>query len=116
MSIANPEGLSAVNVDHIVLDDEKLEIFRSRSVIRITTTNVKRNAIVEAFEKLLETIQVEHFPLGAFIPSNSVHIRQKELRSLERSVDRHFDSRTLQELSELTHTSIVKQSKERVCR
>jgi hypothetical protein len=81
----------------------------------VTTTQSKKDYIVHAVEELLKTIRIEEIPLGALVPSSKPFIAKKALHRLEIIVDKHFDDPTLQELAQITETSIVKHAKEKVC-
>jgi DNA-binding IscR family transcriptional regulator len=81
----------------------------------VTAAQSKKDRIVHAVEELLNTIRIEEIPLRALIPSSKTFIGRKEFHRLEKSVDRHFDDVTLQELAQITETSIVKHPKEKVC-
>jgi hypothetical protein len=111
----SPATLNSINEEYLDQEGERLEVFRTRRAIRVTAAQSKKDRIVHAVEELLNTIRIEEISLRALIPSSKTFIGKKEFHRLEKSVDKHFDDVTLQELAQMTETSIVKHPKEKVC-
>jgi hypothetical protein len=99
-------------VEHLGLDEEKIEIFLSRSAIRVTTPHFKKNLIVQAVEEALKGIEKRQLALGDIYP---VSLGKPVGGKLHRWAQRNFDDVTLQELGRLTSTSILRKTKHRVC-
>jgi hypothetical protein len=103
--------LDAIHSEYLVLDEESLEVFLSRSVIRVTTTHFKKNLIVQAVEKALKGVQKRRFAFGSLYPPS---LGKPTGGRLHRWVQRNFSDVALQEVGQLTNTSISRKSKHRV--
>jgi hypothetical protein len=111
----SPASLNSINEEYLDQEGERLEVFRTRRAIRVTAAQSKKDRVVHAMEELLNTIRIGEISLRALIPSSKTFIGKKEFHRLEKSVDKHFDDVTLQELAQMTDTSIAKHPKEKVC-
>ncbi|KAH7308803.1 mitochondrial inner-membrane-bound regulator-domain-containing protein [Rhexocercosporidium sp. MPI-PUGE-AT-0058] len=98
--------LDHIHTEHLHQENEKLEAFRKRSVIRVTCPHVKKPFIVLEIEEALKRVLREDLFLANLVSSGSDKLQQ---RRVERWVDRNFDSATLQVLGRLTNTNIVQQ-------
>ncbi|KAK2626446.1 hypothetical protein QTJ16_003621 [Diplocarpon rosae] len=85
-------------------EGEKLEAFRSRKVVRVTSPHVKKPFIVQEFEEALKRSRREHLNLACLVPPGDSKLTH---RRVMRWMEKFFDSSTLQSLGELTNTSIV---------
>jgi hypothetical protein len=81
----------------------------------VTVAQSKKDRIVHAMVELLNTIRIGEISLRALIPSSKTFIVKKDFHRLEKSIDKHFDNVALQELAQMTETSIVKHPNEKVC-
>lgn len=106
--MGNVSVLDHIHSDHLSHEDEKLEAFRKRSVIRVTAPHVKKPFIVQEIESALRRARSVTISLADLVPRSSDKV---ESRRVARWVDRNIDPATLQTLGNLTHTSIVQQHK-----
>ena len=111
--VANPYALGSIHETYLILENEKLEAFRSRNVLRVTTSHAKMDMVIQAVQQTLETIRIEKFDLGALAPSQLfIDTKPTRIRNWAKT---HFDAAALEVLSQLTKTSITKPSKSQVC-
>jgi len=103
--------LDRINSAHLPQENEMLEAFRSRGVIRVTTFHAKKPFIVETVEEALKQIRREELSLGDLLLPGP---KKPKSRRLDRWADRNFDDTTLDELSRLTNTTIVRGPKKTV--
>jgi Mitochondrial inner-membrane-bound regulator len=96
--------LSEISANHIAGELEKIEAFRSRGVIRITTGRVKADLIIQDVEQALKRIRRMRISLFDLAP----------LPENPKVADKRFDDATLLELSRLTNTDIVRQTQRNV--
>ena len=109
--MGNVSVLDHIHSDHLRHEDEKLEAFRKRSVIRVTASHVKKPFIVQEIESALRRARSVTIPLADLVPRSSDKV---ESRRVARWVDRNIDPATLRTLGNLTNTSIVQQDKKTV--
>ncbi|KAG4437480.1 hypothetical protein IFR05_007035 [Cadophora sp. M221] len=98
--------LDHIHSDHLHQENERLEAFRKRSVIRVTCPHVKKPFIVLEIEEALKRVLRESLSLSNLVPHNPDKLQQ---RRVDRWVGKNLDSATLQALGRLTNTSIVQQ-------
>ncbi|KAH7409633.1 mitochondrial inner-membrane-bound regulator-domain-containing protein [Cadophora sp. MPI-SDFR-AT-0126] len=106
--MGNTSVLDHIHSDHLRHEDEKLEAFRKRSVIRVTAPHVKKPFIVQEIESALNRARTVTISLADLVPQGPDKVQN---RRVARWVDRNFDPATLQTLGSLTNTSIVQQQK-----
>ncbi|KAH6710646.1 mitochondrial inner-membrane-bound regulator-domain-containing protein [Leptodontidium sp. MPI-SDFR-AT-0119] len=98
--------LDHIHSDHLHQENERLEAFRTRSVIRVTCPRVKKPFIVLEIEEALKRVLMESLSLVNLVPHNP---DKQQQRRVDRWVGKNLDSATLQVLGRLTNTSIVLQ-------
>ncbi|PVH80198.1 hypothetical protein DL98DRAFT_515690 [Cadophora sp. DSE1049] len=106
--MGNTSVLDYIHSDHLRHEDEKLEAFRKRSVIRVTAPHVKKPFIVQEIESALKRARSVTISLADLVPHGPDKVHN---RRVARWVDRNVDPATLQTLGSLTNTSIVQQQK-----
>jgi hypothetical protein len=98
-------------MEHLVHDGENLEVFLSRSVIRVTTPHFRKTLIIQAIEEALKGVEKRRLALGDLYPAS---LGKPNARKLQKWVQRNFDDASLQELGRLSGTSISRKSKHKV--
>lgn len=99
-----PSALDKLCNDRLDLEGEKLEVFRSRNVVRVATSGPKRAWILEGVQELLNAITKEKIALGNLVPGGS-----KGDGPLNKSwVKQTFDDRTMQEITKIVQIKIDK--------
>jgi hypothetical protein len=100
--------LNTIHVTHLHFEEERLEAYRSRNTIRVTTTNAKKYAIVEAIQQAVKCIRKDDINISAVLP--------KDLSGgqIDKFVETHFDDAALAELGQLTGTKITRPSRNHV--
>ncbi|KAL2069311.1 hypothetical protein VTL71DRAFT_15649 [Oculimacula yallundae] len=104
--------LDLVHSEHLSQEDERLEAFRKRGVIRVTAPQVKKRLIVQEIEGALHRVRRTTLHLAALKPwwgYGSI-----SSRSVGKWIEKTFDSATLEELERLTNTSIIELEKHRL--
>jgi len=102
--------LNEIHSAFIVDKEDRLEVFRSndtkrsRNAIRITSTRLKGNLIVQEIERKLKGIHRIKLPLKALMPAS----KQDEQSNFNTWVKAHFDESMMAELARLTGTDIRK--------
>ncbi|CZR51415.1 uncharacterized protein PAC_01291 [Phialocephala subalpina] len=94
--------LNTIHTTYLPNAEERLEVFRSRNTIRVTTTHAKKYAIVDAIQQAVDSIKRGTFNLNGLIP------RGADSKKLEEFMETHFDDAALARLSEITNTKIVR--------
>lgn len=96
--------LDSIHATHLLFEEERLEAFRSRNTIRVTTTNAKKYAIVDAIQQSVKSIRRGDINLAALL--------SKELdgRQVERWIAKHLDDKALAALGEVTNTKIIRKA------
>jgi hypothetical protein len=88
-------------------DDEKLEVFLSRSVVRISTVHVKKEWIIQAFRSAMTHIRREKLLIADLIPSSLPRNRNQ---LIDKWADLNLDETTLKEVGRLTGTTLTRYS------
>ncbi len=88
--------------ENYLAEGDKLEIFRSRGVIRFTTKAVNKEMIVQIIDNSLTGIERENLKLGLMLPT-----QEKGIQPLH-NIGLHFDGPTLEEAGVLTNTIITR--------
>ncbi len=83
-------------------EGDKLEIFRSRGVIRFTTKAVNKEMIIQIIENSLTGIERENLKLSLMLPTQGRGIQP------HRNIALHFDDATLAEAAVVTDTTITR--------
>jgi hypothetical protein len=97
-----------IAAEHIGGEDERIDGFRSRHTIRLTTTRQKSELIINEIEQTLGNIRREDVSLSDLMrPGHN-------WRQLQKWVDSHFNDSTIKDLSRMTNTEIQLLSKKRV--
>lgn len=109
--MGQPSILAQIRSAHLPQDNENLEAFRLRGVIRVTGPHVKKPFIVQEFEDALKRVRRVTIPLADLVPRGPKKLAH---RSVDRWVERNFDDTTLQSLARLTNTNIIQQPKKEV--
>ncbi|CZT12376.1 uncharacterized protein RCO7_09075 [Rhynchosporium graminicola] len=103
----DPSVLDQIHSEHLSQENERLEAFRKRSVIRVTAPHVKKRLIVHEVEAALKRVRRTTIPLVNLISNpNPSHNTQ---RSAVRWANKIYDLATIKELARLTNTSIFEQ-------
>jgi hypothetical protein len=103
--------LDTIRAEYLELDGESLEAFPRRSVIRITTSHSKKNLIVQTVAKALKGVERRQLALyDLFLQP----MEKGYLKKLQRWAQSTFDDAALQELSQLTTTSIARRPHHKV--
>lgn len=97
-----------IAAEHIGGEDERIDGFRSRHTIRLTTTRQKSELIINEIEQTLGNIRREDVSLSDLMPPGH------NWRQLQKWVDSHFNDSTIKDLSRMTNTEIQLLSKKRV--
>lgn len=108
LSVGQMSVLDHIHSEHLQQEEEKLEAFRTRSVIRVTGPRIKKPFIVQEVESALKRVRRESVVLASLVPPGPDKLLQ---RRVDRWADRNLDAATLQVLERLTNTSIVQQQK-----
>ncbi|KAH8811406.1 mitochondrial inner-membrane-bound regulator-domain-containing protein [Xylogone sp. PMI_703] len=95
--------LSVISEEYITDEQEKIEAFKSRGVIRITTTRQKADNIIEQLEEKLHSIQRLEVPFGNLVPAAN----KDDTKQLEKWIRTNIED-VLPELSRLTRTDIAR--------
>ncbi|CAL3964369.1 unnamed protein product [Diplocarpon coronariae] len=85
-------------------EGEKLEVFRSRGVVRLTCLRTKKPFIVHEFDEALKRSRKEHLTLACLVPPGDSKI---DNRKIMRWKEKYLDSSTIQSLGQLTNTCIM---------
>ncbi|KAE8448750.1 hypothetical protein EG329_008965 [Mollisiaceae sp. DMI_Dod_QoI] len=96
-------ALDKIQSTHLLFQEEKLEAFRSRNTIRVTTIHAKKYAIVEAIQQSILGIRRGKIDILALLPRPVNHSRR-----LEKFMELHFDSSVLARLGDITSTKIAR--------
>ncbi|SZF04768.1 unnamed protein product [Blumeria hordei] len=104
----NNSPLQIFHDEFLIIEKESLEIFRSRNVIRFTTTEARMPWIIQEIEKLIKRIQVRKILLGDLMPIRDV--RQRTAAMLDRWTDKTFSDIILSELRRLTGVVITREA------
>lgn len=92
--------MNTIHTTYLPNAEERLEVFRSRNTIRVTTTHAKKYAIVDAIQQAVSGIQRRVINLNGLIP------RDTDSKKLEAFMETYFDNATLARLAEITNTKI----------
>lgn len=93
----------------IANQEEKIEAFRARRVIRITAPKEKSNIIVQEVYKVLQTIRHLDVDLNVLLPGQGC-VESNEIRT----ADENYGDFMIDELSRLTETKITRLSDNQV--
>lgn len=100
--------LTLLHGEYLAHEDEAMEVFPSRGIIRVTTMRHKLEIVVDLLARDLDLIQREPIFLGALFP------KMAKARDFEAWQARTFSDSILQELSHITSTEISRISKNMV--
>ncbi|KAK0110134.1 hypothetical protein ONS95_002787 [Cadophora gregata] len=107
--MGNTSVLDHIYSDHLRHEDEKLEAFRKRSVIRVTAPHIKKPFIVQEIESALKRARSITISLADLVPQGPDKIQN---RRVARWATRNVNSSTLQALGALTNCTIAEQQKQ----
>ncbi|RFU30645.1 hypothetical protein B7463_g5681, partial [Scytalidium lignicola] len=96
--------LAIISEEYITGDLEKIEAFKSRGVIRITTTRQKSNIIIQKVEEKLQSIRNLEVSLENLVPP----AKRADAEQLKEWTNSNLDDVVLSELSRLTRTDIAR--------
>lgn len=111
--MGNPSALHNTHSALLQGEGEKLEAFRSRNVIRVSCTHIKKPFVVQDLKDSLKRSRSTILNLVNLMPGpGSEPLAPKKPRptSVKRWCQKHFDAATLQYLSRLTDTKMVQNS------
>lgn len=100
--------LNTIHTTHLHFDEERLEAYRSRNTIRVTTTNAKKYVIVDAIQQAVKCIRRDDINISAILPKNL------SARQIDKFVETHFDDAALAALGQLTNTKITRPARTHV--
>jgi hypothetical protein len=92
--------LGLIAAEHIGGDDERIDGFRSRHAIRITTTRLKSEVIVNEIERTLKNIRREKIYMGDLMTPGYSWVQ------LRQWAEAQFNSSIIKDLSRMTNTEI----------
>jgi len=95
--------LKSVSTNYISGKLEKIEVFRSRGVIRITSTRDKSAYIVQAIGEALRSVSRLKLPLEVLMPPTE----KSSHRQRRKWVSKQFNDEALAEIAQLTNTEIT---------
>jgi hypothetical protein len=95
--------LGSIAAVHIDGENERIDGFRSRHTIRITTTRPKSELIVHEIEQALKNVQQRTISLLDLKPPS---IPRAYTPKFYKWTDVHFDEETIQALGNITKTDI----------
>ncbi|KUJ23624.1 uncharacterized protein LY89DRAFT_777338 [Mollisia scopiformis] len=96
--------LDSIRNTHLLFEEERFDVFRSRSAIRVTTTNAKKYAIIEAIQESVKGIRRGVINLAALLT------KKLSGRQVDKFMDTYLDDTALTCLGEITSTKIVRSS------
>ncbi|RKF65754.1 hypothetical protein GcC1_116012 [Golovinomyces cichoracearum] len=108
-----PSHLQKFHDDVLIMQDEALEVFRSRNVIRITTTKTRKYRILQEIEKLVGLINIRIIPLSDLKSVSDV--KQQTKSKLDEWTVNTFNDRTLTELKRMTGVTIRREAHSKIC-
>ncbi|TQS34859.1 hypothetical protein Golomagni_04745 [Golovinomyces magnicellulatus] len=108
-----PSHLQKFHDDVLIMEDEALEVFRSRNVIRITTTKTRKYRILQEIERLVGLINIRKISLGDLMPVPNV--KQQTTSRLSQWIVKNFNDRTLTELKRMTGVTVRREAHGKIC-
>ena len=98
--------LNSLRLEYLMREEERLEAFLPRGVVRVTTTHAKKRLIVQAIEEAVKGIQKKKIALAHLcLEADPTKL---PTRQLKRWAMENFGDDVLQELALLTSTTITR--------
>ncbi|KAI0997267.1 hypothetical protein K3495_g10918 [Podosphaera aphanis] len=108
----NPSPLQKFYDDVLTREDESLEVFCSRNVLRFSSADSRKSWIVEEFEKLMQRLEIYKVSLGDLMPASDIKRRSTVL--LDAWTSEKFNDHTLVELKRLTGVTVTREAQGKI--